>query len=101
MKNYTLPIVVGIILTFCVVGAFSSINQEVPGLVALPDYGHGIALCQGTEDTPREDNSSYTHWTTGGIYFLINAGHMEDTEVVELEELAIKHCSQYFEVPGR
>ena len=70
------------------------------GIVGLEGYEHAVALCEGGEDEPLREDETYgkAHmWKKNGIMYVVNEGHLRDTQVTELVALAEVECAQYLE----
>lgn len=80
-------IVAGLMAMWC--------NAVGAGIVAVDGYEHGIALCQGYEDSPVDLHGDVHMWNKDGIMYVINEGHLHDPQVNELINLATKECAQY------
>ena len=86
-----------VFLTVCVVLlalAVSYCNPE--SIITVPNWEHGVALCEGIDDEPISMKGKAHMWAKNGILYIINGGHLHDKEVEKLVYLAESECAQYF-----
>jgi len=88
----------GIVAAFCLAAfVLMTVQCSNKGIVALKGFQHGVAFC-GNEFSyvvhGKEDHAWYDK--ENNITYVINAGHLDDPEVKELEKLAETHCEELF-----
>jgi len=62
------------------------------GIVTLEDYGEAVAFC-GYEYVAFPSDAHVIQ--EKDITYVINNGHVNDSEINELEELALVECAKY------
>ena len=65
------------------------------GIVVLKGWGQGVAFCGNEFPAVVSSNKDHTWYnSTEDITFVVNAGHINDKEVKELEAMAITECNK-------
>ena len=67
------------------------------GIIGLDDWEHGVAMCEYKDDVSMEmvDIKGGHMWTDMGITYVVNSGHLDDIEMIELTNVAHRVCAQY------
>ncbi len=90
IKALSIPAIIILILTvWCNWGDWGK------GIVSVPDWEHGVALCEGGEDERIGLYGEAHMWKSHGIMFVVNKGHMVDDQLMDLKTLATAECAQY------
>lgn len=85
-----LTVVSTIVLAFILINIWTIDN----GIIALDGWADGVAFCDGGPDVPRHIIQGGTQWRTAGVTYIINDGHMKDTQVEEIQLVAPALCVQ-------
>ena len=75
------------------VGKF--INPD--GVVRVEGYEHAFAMCEGKEGESaalETQKDEYHMWMDNGVLYMVNYGHLDDTEVFQLKQAANIRCAQ-------
>lgn len=72
------------------------LGNGAPGIIIVPGYEHGVALCEGEEGQNEEmvtQEDEYHMWMEDGVLFTVNYGHLDDDEVQELVRWGKHECA--------
>ena len=98
-SKYPSAILVWLLILVCFVAYVSHvITVDTPGIVAVPGYEHGVGFCGiefGVALHAEEDH--YWHDKRHDITYVVNAGHLEDEEVLQLVHKAEVYCANLIE----
>ena len=95
------------LLVLCFLGSFSIISSAdnskflpivdggVNGIIMVPGFSHGIALCESERSTILfvEDDSKI--WNDGVATYIVSKGHLRDKRVRKLIKLAHTQCKNF------
>ena len=91
-------ITVSIVLCVVLIVMFNTYSPE--GVIGMPGFPHGIALCSKDKDFEIHEflsfygERAYT-WRKDNVEYIVNYGHLNDPKVNKLKYLATQHCAQY------
>ena len=98
MRNVTISVVVVVLVVVSIYRV--AMDSSDNGIVKVPGYEHGVALCEGEEDFSKGLYGEAYMWAEDGILYVINEGHENDPEVQALEDLARSRCVKLFSTFG-
>lgn len=87
--------VIACLFTVVGVGLVRAANPDVTGIVAIHDFEHGVAMCDMCDEDKFESaivNDEMFMTCSGGIVYVINAGHEFDVKVSALVDRAELVC---------
>ena len=86
---------VSILVAVCLFSGFMHLitwaNRPNNGIVVLPGFEHGVALCEDTFSAVIHEKEA-TLWADGIAFYTVNKGHYDDPEVQRLVKLAHVEC---------
>lgn len=105
MKEYVQPILAGVgfaIIAGILFGALTvaavAVFGRAPGsnVVALDGWEHGVAICEKIRPATaeyKEDIGAFVQ--RGGVFYVVNDGHIGDAQTLQLVKLAVPYCRQW------
>lgn len=85
-KTILVGFIIGLVIAF-IVNLFGCTE----GIVTLEGYKHGVGFCEKDFSAVILTEDAYT-WNDGVATYVVNKGHYNDPEVMDLVDLAHKHC---------